>query len=371
MAVAAAVIPIGLAQLDAPGRVRGVDLARGLAVLGMFAAHLLTIAPFDASDPETWIAVAQGRASILFAVLAGVAISLVTGGIRPAAGAALANARRRLVVRAVLVWTIGALLIATGVPVFVILPAYALLFLIAVPLLAMPRWALWAIAAALAFVMPWVLPALDALPVWQGVEGHDVALIVGWHYPFPLWSAFLIAGMALGRYELRAPRTALSLAVGGALAIVAAGAASLLLAGVVSADADGYLSAVLSSEAHSGGLIEVIGSAGAAVVTIGGSQLICLGLARAPLPWAGWATVPLRAVGAMPLTAYAGQLLAWAFWAQLALGDTGDLTGLRALDPFWPFVLTTLALCTLWALTFGRGPLERLVASAARLVAPR
>ena len=54
-----------------PSRIAGVDLARGLAVIGMLAAHLLTIDAFDAGRPETWIDIANGRSSILFATLAG------------------------------------------------------------------------------------------------------------------------------------------------------------------------------------------------------------------------------------------------------------------------------------------------------------
>ena len=42
-------------RLDGPGRLTGIDLARGLAVLGMLAAHLLTIELFDPGDPSTWL----------------------------------------------------------------------------------------------------------------------------------------------------------------------------------------------------------------------------------------------------------------------------------------------------------------------------
>ncbi|MGL4255153.1 MAG: acyltransferase, partial [Microbacterium sp.] len=54
------------ARLNGPARVTGVDLARGLAVLGMFAAHLLWIRdPFSWTDASTWVAVVEGRSSIL------------------------------------------------------------------------------------------------------------------------------------------------------------------------------------------------------------------------------------------------------------------------------------------------------------------
>jgi hypothetical protein len=112
-------------RLSGPSRITGVDLARGLAVLGMFAAHLLWITePFDWVDPGSWIAVVQGRSSILFATLAGVSIGLMTGGTQPLAAGPMRTARGRLAVRAGLLWVIGILLIATDVPVYVILPAY-------------------------------------------------------------------------------------------------------------------------------------------------------------------------------------------------------------------------------------------------------
>jgi uncharacterized membrane protein YeiB len=67
----------------------------------------------------------------------------------------------------------------------------------------------------------------------------------------------------------------------------------------------------------------------------------------------------------MPLTAYVLQIVAWALVAAIVLGDTGDLDGMRALHPFWPFFLGTVLVCTVWALTVGRGPLESLSRSSA------
>ena len=44
-----------------------------------------------------------------------------------------------------------------------------------------------------------------------------------------------------------------------------------------------------------------------------------------------WIVLPLRAVGAMPLTAYTAQLVVWAIVATAVLGDPGDLEGFRDL----------------------------------------
>ncbi len=335
-----------------------MDLARGLAVLGMFAAHLLTIEPFDASDPRTWIDVANGRSSILFATLAGVSIALVSGGAARLPHGALRTVRGRLAVRAIVLWLLGIALIATGVPVYVILPAYAILFLCALPLLALSaRW-LWLLAGTMAVVMPWLQPLLDELPVWSDPAGHDLALLLGWHYPFTLWIAFLVAGMAAGRSDLRRPRTQVALLAGGAVAAVA-GYGTAALTGAP--EPDTWLAPVWTADAHSGGLLEVVGSGGFALAVIGACVLLC----RTPLTWVA---LPLRAVGSMPLTAYVGQLVVWVVAASALLGDTGDLMGFRALEPLIPFVVTTLVACTAWALLLGRGPLERLLAWVSRLI---
>ncbi|WP_223171313.1 DUF418 domain-containing protein [Microbacterium sp. NIBRBAC000506063] len=103
---------------------------------------------------------------------------------------------------------------------------------------------------------------------------------------------------------------------------------------------------------------------------LGACLLLCTRAGGAGLPAVGWLTLPLRATGAMPLTAYTMQLLVWAVAASVLLGDTGDLSGFRALDPFWPLTLGVVAFCTLWALLVGRGPLEWLTDRAARALVP-
>lgn len=357
MAAAAAVRFGG--ELNGPRRLQGVDLARGLAVLGMFAAHLLALPPLDARDPSTWIDLANGRSSILFAVLAGVSIALISGGPEPLSGGARRLVRGRIAVRAGLLWLFGIGLILTGVPVYVILPAYAVLFLLALPLVQLRAGALWAIAGVLAVAMPWVQPILNGIPLWHSPAGESLALVLGWHYPFPVWAAFLVAGMAAARSDLRQAGTQSALLLGGAAAALLATAAD---ATFPAAD-DGYFAAVWTPEAHSGGLLEVIGSGGFALATIGACLLLC----RTPV---SWLVLPLRAVGSMPLTAYVGQLVGWAVVALIVLGDTTQLGPFRALEPFWPFTIITIAACTAWALLLGRGPLECFTAFVVRIAVP-
>jgi uncharacterized membrane protein YeiB len=346
-------------RLNGPQRIAGIDLARGLAVIGMVAAHLLWIEDFDLADSSTWIAVVDGRSSILFATLAGVSIGLVTGGTRPLPPPDMRLARERLAVRAALLWLIGLGLIATGVPVYVILPAYAILFLLALPLVGLGARTLFLLAGALALVMPFVQVILDELPFWRTPWGDFVSVAVGWHYPFPVWLAFVLAGLGVARAGILRTRVQLAtVAVGATLAVIGYGADAATGAGPTS-DVPAFERAVWTAEPHSSGLLEVVGSGGFALAVIGLCVLACRTILT-------WVVLPLRAVGAMPLTAYTAQLVVWAIAATLLLGEPGDLRGFRDADPFWPMTVGLVIGCTAWALLIGRGPLEELVDRVSR-----
>lgn len=343
-------------RLNGPARIAGIDLARGLAVVGMFAAHLLLIAEgFVWTDPSTWTAVVDGRSSILFATLAGVSIGLVTGGRTPVLRRAMAVARLKLALRALMLWVLGALLILTGVPVYVILPAYAILFLIALPFTGWSARALLWLAAGLGIVMPFVQPVLAALPI----DG-EVDAMLGWHYPFTVWIAFVLAGLGVARAGVNRLVIQVRMLFGGAV-LAAVGYA---MAALPAAQDDLYWSSVWTAEPHSSGVLEVIGSGGFAIAMIGACLLLCRVRALKML------VLPLRATGAMPLTAYTAQLLVWAMVAIVTLGDTTDYFGFIELEPFWPLTIGTVLGCTAWALLIGRGPLEWLLERATRAVGP-
>ncbi|MGP6172015.1 DUF418 domain-containing protein [Microbacterium sp. A204] len=346
-------------RLNGPARIAGVDLARGLAIIGMFAAHLLDTGDgFVWTDPGSWTALVDGRSSILFAMLAGVSIGLVTGGRTPLAGPQMSVARGRVAIRAAVLLVLGILLILTGVPVFVILPAYAILFLIALPFAGLPaRIILW-VAAVLALIMPFLQPLLDELPIWQMPFGPELDVFIGWHYPFTIWIVFVLAGLGISRAGVTRTSVQVRMLIAGAV-LAAVGYGLALLPG---AESDPYWRSVWSVEPHSAGLFEVLGSAGFVLATLA----ICLLLCRLSVLKA--ITLPLRAAGAMPLTAYTAQIVVWAIVAGIALGNTQDLGGFRELEPFWPMTITTLIGCTAWALFIGRGPLEWLLDRAAKAV---
>lgn len=344
-----------LRRLDGPPRIPGLDLARGLAVIGMLAAHLYALPEIEWAEPSTWGGIAGGRSSILFATLAGVSISIATAG--PSAPRAPG---RWLAWRALVLWAIGIALILTGVPVYVILPAYAILFAAAIPFLRAHTTTLWIWAAGVALVVPWLLPPVNAAPFWDTAPGEAVFLLTGWAYPAPLWLAFVLAGMAIGRLDLT--RAAVLWVTAGVSLVVAAGAEALAV--LLPASEEDYLGQVWRASEHSGGILEVWGSGGFAIAIIALSILVCRTVVNVAL-------LPIRTVGSMPLTAYAAQIIVWAGWSFVALGTTSDLVGFRALDPFWPITVSIIVACMVWALLLGRGPLERLVDTVSRPRADR
>ena len=77
------------------GRLVGVDLARALAVFGMFAVH---VGPIEAApgDVGGWFrSLSEGRPSALFAMLAGFSLMLIAGRFEPKTGVAGRQAKLR------------------------------------------------------------------------------------------------------------------------------------------------------------------------------------------------------------------------------------------------------------------------------------
>ena len=62
--------------------------------------------------------------------------------------------------------------------------------------------------------------------------------------------------------------------------------------------------------------------------------------------------------------------LAWAILQPVPAPGEGKLGAFRALEPFWPFTIWTIVLCTAWAVLVGRGPIEWAIDRIVRFIAP-
>ncbi len=217
---------------DRGGRLVGLDVARAVALLGMVATHVL-VERTAAGDLTVSHALAAGRASALFAVLAGVAIALVAGRRTPLRGRDRVAVSVGLAVRALLVALVGLLLGGLDSGLAVILTYYGVLFLLALPFLGLGARALAACAVAAGVLMPvlsqLVRPALpprgfDSPALEQLAQpGHLLSeLLLTGYYPALPWLTYLLAGMAVGRADLRSLRTVVTLVVVGAGTALAA-----------------------------------------------------------------------------------------------------------------------------------------------------
>lgn len=339
-------------------RIVAVDLVRGLAVLGMFAAHVGAAEgpPWSASG---WLAVADGRSAATFALLAGLSAALLSGGPHPREGVRLRHAVVRILARALLLWPLGAVLIALGTPVAVILPTYAVMFALVTVALRWSRPALVTVAAAVALVGPvvWVAARRAVASTGTGRLPQGLDVLVGEHYPAVVWTAYLLVGLALGRTDLRAPGVVARLsATGVALGVVGYGGGAVASALLAPADP---LRDLVSVEPHANTTPEVVGNVGVALVLLA----VCLLLAR-HVPGV---VAPLAAVGALALTAYCAHLVVIAAMGDVVVWDPSNAR-LAA------FVVGALVLTWAWRVTLGRGPLERLLhewsASVADTIVP-
>src|SRR5215212_4647532 len=154
-------MPIAIGAVGGPkSRVIGVDVARGLALIGMMATH--AVGSLDDNDNPTLAHVlAGGRAATTFVVVAGVSLAFLSGGRTSVRGRDRIAASAGLAVRALLIGAIGLTLGYLGEHNGIdgILPTYGLLFLLAIPLLGCSPLVLIGVAAALTAVGPLLIVA--------------------------------------------------------------------------------------------------------------------------------------------------------------------------------------------------------------------
>lgn len=222
------------------GRLVGVDAARGWALFGMMAVHI-TPSLTPQGEVSTEYLIASGRASALFAVLAGVGLALASGGSEPPRGRSLGGVWAGTAARAGVLLLVGLTLGALDSGVAVILAYYAVLFVFALPFMTLPSTVLLPLAAAWAIVTPVINHAIrSVLPYsWPGVPtlesladpaGLVQELVFSGYYPAFPWTAYLLLGLGIGRLRgLRTLRAAVVMVVAGAGVAVAARVSSWLL----------------------------------------------------------------------------------------------------------------------------------------------
>ncbi|MDQ1626157.1 MAG: hypothetical protein QOJ49_1655 [Actinomycetota bacterium] len=349
----------------------------------MMAVHVLPERDPDGSVSTSY-SIAAGRSAATFAVMAGVGLALLTGGTRPPAGRMWASAGAGLAVRALAIGAIGFAIGYAHTGVAVILPYYAVLFLLAVPLLPLRTRTLAVLGLLIAIVVPvvsFLIRDVDK-PAFLGANlrfSHlrdspgtvlEELALTG-YYPALAWTAYLCAGLAAGRLDLLRKRVAVGLLVGGAAVAIAAAATSWLLLGPLGGH--DQLAATLSRPSqidrmlaegqfgnvprtswwwlavdspHASTPLDLLHTSGVAIALLGAMLLL------ARQTWGRRVMTPVAAAGSMTLTLYTALILLLA-------------SGWLPADPEISYavqVVAVLVLATVWRRLLGRGPLERAVA---------
>jgi NADH:ubiquinone oxidoreductase subunit 6 (subunit J) len=380
-----------MAITQSPGRLSGIDAARGIALFGMMSTHVFPLY-VEGSSAASWIgATFSGRSSALFALVAGIGLALLTGGNALHDRTRITRDRRGIAARAVVIAMVGLMLGGLETNIAVILFHYGILFLMALPFVGMPRHRLvfWAVGWTLlspvaAFLLrPWVEANIDPsdLSGNPALEhfGQPVTLLadilVTGYYPALQWLSYLLLGMLIGRLNLRAAGIQVGLLLGGIGVAGTAKFVSAILLGPLGGlavlldtpqgqryDIEAMLPVSLTgidqsgtwwwlavSAPHSGTPLDLIHTAGTAAAVVG----LCLLVTRR----LNWLLLPLSAPGAMTLSLYSLHI-----WV-MSIVDQQEVP----LDPgpvYWAQVTVFVALGLLVRKLGARGPLEYVAAGA-------
>jgi uncharacterized membrane protein len=372
----------------APARKRliGIDAARGVALIGLMAIHILPDYAGDSDDPSLTWHLFSGNSAALFALLAGMGLAFATGGRTPHTGRRMLGDRVALIVRAVLIGAV-ALGISTVMPEDPpgILLYYTVFFLLALPFLHLGAAALFCSGAAFGIVSPILMQQLGpVLPDWSSVNptvgellsepaGAASQLLLTGTYPALPYMCYLLVGLGIGRLDLRNTSVLARIAVVGATMSLLANAASAVLLHV----AGGYGRLLETSGMTTSGLDEALAFGPdlipdtslwwLAIVTphtnmplaiadsLGLGLLVTAVFLLVPRR-AGVLLAPLAALGSMTLTLYSAHLLALA----------PEIHDDEPLLWFLVHLSVATAFALAWKHRFGQGPLERTVAAAAK-----
>jgi uncharacterized membrane protein YeiB len=335
-------------------RISGIDVARALAIVGMFAVH---IGPTDAEGLLGYLyAAPHGRASMLFVLVAGVGVSLLAASPSNPPG----RTNLKLLWRSALLLPVGLALQELDHGVSVILQDYALLFVVA--MLLVPRSDRWLLRLT-ALAVP--LGSLGYL--WGKLQAPEVftretialadpagevahRLVLSGPYPLITWVAPFALGLWLGRCDLRSRAVRLRLLGGGtAVAVISSATSHALVAWLGDpGDPTGWDHLVVDG-AHSQMPLWLVGSTAAAVAVLGGSLLAADALPRL--------SRPLVLTGQLALTVYIGHLLALHVGGdRFTAPDVGPAAAILL-----AFTLVSILFAVGWRAVFDRGPLELLL----------
>ena len=364
-------------------RLEAIDVARSLAIFGMFTAHLGAKNFESGGLSPSILDVTMGRSAALFMILAGVGTALLARLDQHDYSRGLPRQPRLFPffwIRAAYLWGISIVLIKTQFPVYVILGIYACIFIAAPFFIHLFKpWVTFVVAAAavgFGFHLtglynggPDGAPGFDSgLPLMEVIKGQ----LVAGAYPFLVYVAYFLVGFGCVQLNLGRLRTRVGMVVGGGITLGAVligneiaqrdNARALIRFEKGDYTYNDTLHNLLDYNPHSHTLADIVGNIGFGVLVIGALLLI----------WndgkGGWRRLfaPFVAAGRMPLTLYAGHIIIGDFISQ-----DGDIVYNDSNLDLLAFILVALAFAWAWSALLGRGPLEAIMRWISDWVRPK
>lgn len=380
-------------------RLLGLDVLRALAVLGMVYMHVSPTGWFSAVPfAEKAVALGwfegmiTGRAMSLFVLMAGISLALMTGGSRPHSGERLRTDRKRMAIRAAVLFVISLAVDQFSGMNLSILEFYSIWLLLLIPLLRLSPRTLLTAAAIAGVALPifsfivmnygrdWPISPFSGggqvavgLPLlWQPLDWPFKLkqLFFGGGFQTPYAIPLLLAGVAVGRFDLRSAAMRRNLALSGAVLVAGSWAVSQLALGPLGAE-----QALADMMASRGPLLQPWIS----LLTLPPHQLYAFSIPMAPfmfgigllmlsgllslLQLPGWQSAlnPLTSTGRMALTWYAAHHI----FIQRVAGDPP-----YAFTLFAGMMIFALIVSPLWLRRRSRGPLEWLMHRASLIIEP-
>lgn len=344
-------------------RILGYDLARGIAVFGMFLMNFKIVMQGSIQEAEGFwprlLLACEGRFGVLFIILAGMGVSLMTRKSRQEKDEFLLAQKRKVI------WTRAGFLFVTGLlylPVWEadILHYYGIYIGLAVLMLTWSDKRLWSVLAlttagfvGLFFLFDWEAgwnwQALSYVGIWSPEGFLRNTLFNGFHPLFP-WFAFFIFGMVMGRKDWSNPALQQKgLGVFALVVLLCELVSQLLLPAMGNPLASFYLNTLAFPPFP---LFVVSGSASAMVVVI-----LCVILSE---KISGFWLRPFIVTGQMVLTHYVAHVFIGMFFLEAIGRLYQQELGFIVLFSIGYFILSVL-FSMVWTMKFSKGPLEMIM----------
>lgn len=349
------------------GRVVGLDMARGLAILGMFTAHMWVSVQGPVSSVMAW---SHGRSAPLFALLAGVSMGIMQQRLSRRFAGAPALSRRfygeKILVRAAFLILLATLLSLINTRILLILDNYGVWMVCAL------FWAGLSVPMQLGVIG---LLLVVGIPLWHYLNllflPSEIGVVLGLNdYQMPTFLIYVLAGLILWRLgwagvTLQARRlqkygAVIGLGTAGVIFGVGTAVDSLRLgrfSGVLFGNDTLSIANPTPAQLWYQTLIYIAPHTDSVAETVANTAW-CVGLTSLLLlagPTFNGFFSPLAALGSMALTIYTLHII----WHAV----TFHLFGYAGLIPSLIIMIVVfLLVASLWRLRFGKGPLEAFLA---------